>query len=65
MYWQSYISLVRQAGREGPLSSIAVYTPAWLPVFALIFSTLTDILSSLHPALQVASMIPVQALKYV
>jgi putative ABC transport system permease protein len=62
------IALVYLAGqasqRGGPPPSVAVYTPLWLPVFALIFSTLIGMLSGLYPALRAATMIPVQALKY-
>jgi putative ABC transport system permease protein len=44
--------------------SMAVYTPVWLPLFALIFSTFIGMLSGLYPALRAANMIPVMALKY-
>ena len=48
----------------GPPPSIEVYTPFWLPLFALIFSTFVGMLSGLYPALRAANMIPVMALKY-
>lgn len=48
----------------GPPPSLAVYTPFWLPLFALIFSTFIGMLSGLYPALRAANMIPVLALKY-
>ena len=48
----------------GPPPSIAVYTPLWLPIFALVFSTFIGMLSGLYPALRAANMIPVMALKY-
>jgi putative ABC transport system permease protein len=48
----------------GPPPSIEVYTPFWLPLFALIFSTFVGMLSGLYPALRAANMIPVLALKY-
>jgi putative ABC transport system permease protein len=41
-----------------------VYTPSWLPVFTLVFSTLIGLLSGLYPALRAATLIPVNALKY-
>jgi len=53
---------VSQQGGAPP--SIAVYTPAWLPVFALLFSTLIGLISGLYPALRAATMVPVNALKY-
>ncbi len=59
------IYLAGQAGQQGgPPPSVAVYTPVWLPIFALIFSTFIGMLSGLYPALRAATMIPVQALKY-
>jgi putative ABC transport system permease protein len=62
------IALVYLAGQTaqqgGPPPSIAVYTPLWLPIFALVFSTIIGLLSGLYPALRAATMIPVLALKY-
>jgi putative ABC transport system permease protein len=59
------IFLASQASEQGgPPPSVAVYTPLWLPLFALIFSTLMGMLSGLYPALRAATMIPVLALKY-
>ncbi|MDX9992088.1 MAG: ABC transporter permease [Anaerolineales bacterium] len=62
------IAIVYLAGQTaqqgGPPPSIAVYTPIWLPVFALTFSTVIGLLSGLYPALRAATMIPVLALKY-
>ncbi len=59
------VYLASQAGQQGgPPPSVAVYTPFWLPLFALIFSTFIGMLSGLYPALRAANMIPVLALKY-
>ncbi|NOT05019.1 MAG: ABC transporter permease [Anaerolineales bacterium] len=59
------VYLAGQASQQGGAPpSVAVYTPVWLPVFALIFSTFIGMLSGLYPALRAATMIPVQALKY-
>ena len=59
------IYLAGQASEQGgPPPSVAVYTPIWLPIFALVFSTFIGMLSGLYPALRAATMIPVQALKY-
>lgn len=59
------IYLAGQASQQGGAPpSVAVYTPLWLPLFALVFSTLMGMLSGLYPALRAATMIPVQALKY-
>jgi putative ABC transport system permease protein len=59
------VYLASQAGQQGGAPpSVAVYTPFWLPLFALIFSTFIGMLSGLYPALRAATMIPVLALKY-
>ena len=59
------VYLANQAGQQGGLPpSVAVYTPYWLPLFALLFSTFIGMLSGLYPALRAATMIPVLALKY-
>lgn len=52
------------ANQGGPPPNVAVYTPLWLPLFALIFSTLIGMISGLGPALRAATMTPVTALKY-
>jgi putative ABC transport system permease protein len=57
--------LAGQAAEQGgPPPSTAVFTPAWLPIFALAFSTIIGLLSGLYPALRAATMVPVTALKY-
>ncbi len=54
-----------QTAQTGGLPpSVAVYTPTWLPVFALVFATLIGLISGLYPALRAATLIPVNALKY-
>jgi putative ABC transport system permease protein len=59
------VYLAGQAGQQGGVPpSVAVYTPIWLPVFALVFSTFIGMASGLYPALRAATMIPVLALKY-
>lgn len=59
------VYLASQAGQQGGMPpSVAVYTPFWLPLFALIFSTVIGMISGLYPALRAATMIPVIALKY-
>lgn len=59
------IYLAQQAASQGGIPpSVAVYTPVWLPVFVLTFSTFIGMLSGLYPALRAANMIPVLALKY-
>jgi len=59
------VFLANQASQQGGAPpSVAVYTPIWLPLFALTFSTFIGMLSGLYPALRAATMIPVLALKY-
>jgi len=52
------------ASGGGPLPSAAAVTPAWLPLFALVFATVVGLLSGLYPALRAATLVPVDALKY-
>lgn len=47
-----------------PPPSVAVATPLWLPIFALIFATVIGLLSGIYPALSAATLAPVTALKY-
>jgi putative ABC transport system permease protein len=47
-----------------PPPTVAVYTPVWLPVFALGFATIVGLLSGIYPALRAATLAPVTALKY-
>jgi putative ABC transport system permease protein len=57
--------LAGQTAETGGLPpSVAVYTPPWLPVFALVFATLIGVASGLYPALRAATLVPVTALKY-
>lgn len=57
--------LAGQSAQTGaPPPTVAVYTPTWLPVFALVFATVIGLLSGLYPALRAATLIPVNALKY-
>jgi putative ABC transport system permease protein len=62
------LALVYMAGQTaqqgGPPPSLAVSTPLWLLIFALLFATLIGLLSGIYPALHAATMVPVNALKY-
>lgn len=57
--------LAGQAAQTGgPPPTVAVYTPLWLPIFALVFATFIGLISGLYPALRAATLVPVTALKY-
>lgn len=57
--------LATQAAQMGaPPPEAAVFTPVWLPLFAILFATLIGLASGLYPALRAATLIPVIALKY-
>ncbi len=57
--------LAGQALQNGtPPPTDAVFTPAWLPVFSIVFATLIGLISGLYPALRAATLVPVSALKY-
>ena len=59
------VYLTQQAAEQGGVPpSVAIYTPIWLPLFVLAFSTFIGMISGLYPALRAANMIPVLALKY-
>ncbi|MEA4812599.1 MAG: ABC transporter permease [Anaerolineaceae bacterium] len=61
----SYLATQNGGGGMGMMGgSIAVVTPWWLPIFSLIFATIVGLISGLYPALNAATMVPVNALKY-
>jgi len=57
--------LADQAAQSGGLPpAVAVFTPTWLLVIALVFATAVGLISGLYPALRAATLVPVTALKY-
>jgi putative ABC transport system permease protein len=54
-----------QSGADATEASFSIiHTPLWLPIFALLFSTLVGVISGVYPAVRAASLSPVAALKY-
>jgi putative ABC transport system permease protein len=60
--------LAAQAVQSGAMpSDVAIsiiYTPLWLPIFALLFSAFVGVVSGIYPAVRAASLNPIAALKY-
>jgi putative ABC transport system permease protein len=61
---QVYLAAQITQETYGGTPTIAVYTPVWLLIFTLVFSTLIGLISGVYPALNAASMPPISALKY-
>jgi putative ABC transport system permease protein len=57
--------LTNQVAKSGGMPpTIVVYTPLWLPLFAMVFAAIIGLASGLYPALRAATLVPVTALKY-
>ena len=60
--------LAAEAVEGGASASDAVitiiHTPLWLPIFALLFSSLVGVVSGIYPAVRAVSLSPIDALKY-
>lgn len=54
----------RAAEMGMPPPEAVVFSPLWLPMFAILFATLIGLISGLYPALRAATIVPVLALKY-
>lgn len=52
------------ATSDGMGTQLAASIPFWLPVFSIAFATLIGLISGLYPALNAATLVPVDALKY-
>ncbi len=56
---------VQQSGASAANVRISlIYTPLWLPIFAILFAGLVGVASGLYPAMRAAALNPVAALKY-
>ncbi len=63
VFSSSYLSS-QGGGMVGGGTPIATAMPFWLPLFSIAFATIVGLLSGLYPALNAATMVPVNALKY-
>jgi len=52
------------ASQSGGGATLATSIPIWMPIFSIAFATLIGLISGLFPALNAATMVPVDALKY-
>jgi len=55
---------VQGGATAADLNFTLAHTPPWLPIFALIFSTLVGVVSGVYPAVRAAALSPITALKY-
>ena len=62
-YAGSYLATQGSGGMLGS-TQIAAVIPLWLPFFSVAFATVIGLLSGLYPALNAATLVPVNALKY-
>jgi putative ABC transport system permease protein len=56
---QNYMS----SADEGGMLTTVIYTPAWLPIFAVLFATLVGMISGVYPALRATRLDPIAALR--
>ena len=61
---QFLLAQIAQSGGSPEGLESLVYTPAWLPLFAIVFATMIGVLSGIYPALRAIRLDPIAALRY-
>ncbi|KAA3665067.1 MAG: ABC transporter permease, partial [Chloroflexi bacterium] len=61
---QFLLAQIAQSGGSPEGLDSLVYTPAWLPLFAIVFATMVGIISGIYPALRAIRLDPITALRY-
>lgn len=61
---QLLLAQIAQSGGSPEGLETLVYTPLWLPLFAIAFATLVGVISGIYPALRAIRLDPIAALRY-